>query len=191
MPDITNLLNAMHHGQTDALAELLPKVYEELRQLAAKQLSKEQPGQTLQPTALVHEAYLRLVPKGSSESDQAGTNNYQNRKYFFGAAAEAMRRILVENARRKQAIRHGGNMQRLPLDPDQFLQEKQGDELISVHEALNHLATHDALKAELVKLRYFAGFTNEETAELLGITPKSAEKHWVYARAWLKRYLSI
>lgn len=185
MPNVTQLLNAAHSGQAEALKQLLPVVYEELRQLASRQLLQEKPGQTLQPTALVHEAYLRLVPN----SAQDPRVSFENRRYFFAAAAEAMRRILVEKARRKQAVRHGGKAQREHLDLDQIPQ-KQHEELLAVHEALDHLADHDSLKAELVKLRYFAGFTNDEVAELLGITPKSAEKQWVYARAWLKHRLN-
>ncbi len=189
MPDITQLLNAAHAGEAEALHQLLPLVYEELRQLASRQLAHENPGQTLQPTALVHEAYLRMIPNSALKTQHA-VPGFENRRYFFATAAEAMGRILVDQARRKQAVRHGGDAQRQYPDLDQLSQVEQNDELLSVHEALDHLAIHDALKAELVKLRYFAGFTSDEAAELLGLTPKSAEKHWVYARAWLKQHLS-
>ena len=131
----------------------------------------------------MHEAYLRLI-------GPANADGFANRRHFFAAAAEAMRRILVDQARSKQAVRHGGEVARQHPDLDQLPQSEQANEILSVHEALDHLASHDALKAELVKLRYFAGFTNDEAAELLGITSKSAEKQWVYARAWLKHKLS-
>lgn len=183
MTDVTQLLNATRAGHTEALDQLLPLVYDELRQLASRQLAQEQPGQTLQPTALVHEAYLRLIPGDGPD--------FENRRYFFAAAAEAMRRILVENARRKQAVRHGGEVERRALELDQLPQVQPNSELLAVHEALDHLAAHDALKAELVKLRYFAGFTSDEAAELLGLAPKAAEKHWIYARAWLKQHLTV
>jgi RNA polymerase sigma factor (TIGR02999 family) len=183
MPDLTQLLNAVQGGQSEALDQILPLVYEELRRLASKKLVHEQPGQTLQPTALVHEAYLRLI-------GPANADGFANRRHFFAAAAEAMRRILVDQARNKQAVRHGGDAQRQHPDLDQLPQAEQSNEILSVHEALGHLAAHDPLKAELVKLRYFAGFTNDEAAELLGISSKSAEKQWVYARAWLKHKLS-
>lgn len=188
MSDVTQVLAAIDAGDLQAAGQLLPLVYDELRQLASQQLVQEKPGQTLQPTALVHEAYLRLVPN-SAPNAQDPRVNFENRRYFFAAAGEAMRRILVENARRKQAVRHGGKVQREHLDLDQIPQ-KQHEELLAVHEALDHLADHDSLKAELVKLRYFAGFTNDEAAELLGITSKNAEKQWVYARAWLKHRLT-
>ncbi len=183
MSDVTRILSDQEQGDKQAASALLPLVYEELRRLAAQKLDNEQSGQTLQPTALVHEAYLRLT--GSVNVD-----GFANRRHFFAAAAEAMRRILVDQARRKQAVRHGGDAQRQHPDLDQLPQLEQNDELLAVHEALDHLAIHDALKAELVKLRYFAGFTSDEAAELLGLTPKSAEKHWVYARAWLKKHLT-
>lgn len=180
MSDVTRILEAAQQGDRQAAAKLLPLVYDELRKLAAVRMAAESPGHTLDATALVHEAYVRLV----------GDQRFEGRGHFFAAAAEAMRRILVEKARRKQAIRHGGEMQREPLNLDHLPQVKQSEELLAVHEALDHLAVQDQLKAELVKLRYFAGFTNDEAAILLGLTSKSAEKHWVYARAWLKHHLT-
>lgn len=183
MSEVTRVLSEMEQGDRQAASALLPLVYEELRKLAAQKLGHEQPGQTLQPTALMNEAYLRLV-------GPANHNGFANRRHFFAAAAEAMRRILVERARQKRAVRHGGQLQREHAELDQLPQAEQDDELLAVHEALDHLAAHDALKAELVKLRYFAGFTSDEAAELLGLTSKSAEKHWIYARAWLKHHLT-
>lgn len=184
MSDLTRILSDMEQGDWQATSALFPLVYEELRLLAAQKLSHEQPGQTLQPTALVNEAFLRLV-------GTANANGFANRRHFFAAAAEAMRRILVESARRKQAVRHGGQLDRQAVEIDQLHQSQpEQDELLAVHEALDRLSEHDPLKAELVKLRYFAGFTNEEACDILGITPKSGEKQWVYARAWLKLKIS-
>ena len=151
-------------------------VYAELRRVAAGKMARETPGQTLQPTALVHEAWLRL---GGAEQ------RWENRAHFFGAAAEAMRRILVENARRKQAARHGGGQQRLNADEIELADAPPADELLAVHEALDEFARHDAQKAELVKLRYFIGLSIEEAAEILGISARSAKRHWTFAKAWL------
>ncbi|HQR06379.1 MAG TPA: ECF-type sigma factor [Gemmatales bacterium] len=189
MTDVTLILEQVEAGQIGAREQLFEAVYSELRRMAAAQMAKEQPGQTLQPTALVHEAWLWLVKSPLSASTFSYEGKNDRRRYFFGVAAEAMRRIVVENARRKRSVRHGVQYQRQFLDEDQLPPEKS-NELLAVHEALDLLAVHDPLKAELVKLRYFAGFTSDEAAELLGITPKSAEKQWVYARAWLKRHLS-
>jgi RNA polymerase sigma factor (TIGR02999 family) len=180
MPDVTRLLEAAHRGDRQAAADLLPLVYAELRQLAAAKLAHEKPGQTLEPTALVHEAYLRLV----------GEQQFDGRGHFFAAAAEAIRRILVEQARRKQAARHGGARQREGLDPDQIAAPAPADELLALHEALDQLAQKHPEKAELVKLRYFAGLTADQAAAALGISPSTADRHWTYARAWLRRAMS-
>jgi len=179
MTDITRILNAIEQGDGEATEELLPLVYEELRCLAAQRLSNERPGQTLQATALVHEAYLRLI--GTESPDWNG------RGHFFGAAAEAMRRILVENARRKQSLKRGGAHQRVDLDEATLAEseERRADDLIALDEALARFAKHDKLKADLVKLRYFAGLTIQQAAQALDISPTTAERHWDYARAWL------
>ena len=151
-------------------------VYAELRRVAAAKMARETPGQTLQATALVHEAWLRIGGEGE---------RWQNRAHFFGAAAEAMRRILVEGARRKQAARHGGGQERVSADDLELVAGPPADELLAVHDALEELARHDAQKAELVKLRYFVGLTIEEAAEMLEISPRTAKRHWTFAKAWL------
>ena len=179
MHSITPLLSAAQRGDPQAAAELLPLVYDELRKLAAAKLVHEQPGQTLQPTALVHEAYLRLV----------GDQQFAGRGHFFAAAAEAMRRILVEQARRKLSLKHGGGRGRRALDPDAVPDAAGRDplELLAVHEVLDQLAAKSPRKAELVKLRYFLGCTVAEAAEVLGVAPATAEADWTYAKAWLRR----
>lgn len=177
MKDVTRILNQIHQGDTRAVDKLLPLVYEEMRLLAAQKLSRERPGQTLQPTALVHEAYLRLVG--------ADGQNWQGRGHFFIAAAEAMRRILIENARRKQRCKRGGNQHRLDLDQADVSTEKPSNDLLALDEALSRLAEEDAVKADLVKLRYFAGLTTEQASEALGISRATAARYWSYARAWL------
>ena len=174
MSDVTRLLAAIQQGDPRAAEELLPLVYRELQQLARAKMAREQPGQTLQPTALVHEAWLRL-----------GGQRFENRAHFFGAAAEAMRRILVEAARRKHAARRGGGQAHADVDEIAIAAPMPDDELLAVHEALDRLAAHDAQKAELVKLRYFAGLSIEETAAALSISERTAKRHWTYARAWL------
>ena len=179
MSDVTRILNAIEQGDARAADELLPLVYEELRCLAAQKLAQEKPGQTLQATALVHEAYIRLVGTDNT--------NWNSRGHFFMAAAEAMRRILIENARRKQRIRHGGNPQRVPLDESKLAIEGLSDDLIALDEALHTLECENQTKAELVKLRYFAGLTLEQAAEMLGISATTAKRYWIYARAWLYR----
>jgi len=179
MNDVTLILNALERGDDKAVDRLLPAVYQELRQLAALKLARERPGHTLQATALVHEAYLRLVG-----SDKQG---FASRTYFFGAAAEAMRRILIENARRKQNLRNGGNHQRVDLTDAGLAIEAPSDNLIALDEALTELGQTDPNKAEIVKLRYFAGLTLEQTAQVLGISTATTERHWVYAKAWLFR----
>ena len=180
MSDITRILSAVEQGDAGAAHQLLPLVYDELRKLAAQKMAHERPGQTLDATALVHEAYLRLL--GSSDQDWDG------RRHFFAAAAEAMRRILIESARRRQRIRHGGDRQRLDLDNVDLAIDAPVDELLVINEALDELARSDANAAELVKLRYFAGMTVEQAAETLGIPARTAYRNWAYARAWLFRY---
>jgi RNA polymerase sigma factor (TIGR02999 family) len=182
MPDMTHLLDAAAAGDPKAAAELLPLVYDELRKLAAARLVAEKPGQTLQATALVHEAYLRLT------GTDAGSR-WDGRGHFFAAAAEAMRRILVEQARRKATLKRGGECEQQELDPDALPVKPPGDplEILAIHEALDQLATESPRKAQLVKLRYFLGCTMAESAEILGVAVKTAEEDWTYARAWLRR----
>lgn len=178
MSEFTRILDSANNGDPKAAEELLPLVYEELRKLAAAKMANEMPGQTLQPTALVHEAWLRLVGKD-------GPAQFGSRAHFFGAAAEAMRRILIEKARRKQAARHGGNQPRLDIQEVEIAAEAPTDELLALNEALNRLAALDKEKAELVKLRYFVGLTLEETAEILGVSLATAKRQWTFARAWI------
>jgi RNA polymerase sigma factor (TIGR02999 family) len=181
MGDVTRLLEAVGAGERQAAAALLPLVYDELRRLAAAKLASEVPGQTLQPTALVHEAWLRIA-------GPAGDRSWNGRNHFFAAAAEAMRRILVDNARRKHAVRHGGGLLRSPDEDLTHIKAPEAeDEVLAIHDALDRLASHDARKAELVKLRYFVGLTIPETAEVLGISEPTAKRDWTYARAWLLR----
>jgi RNA polymerase sigma factor (TIGR02999 family) len=177
--DVTLILNALERGDDKAIDRLLPAVYEELRQLAAQKLSHERPGHTLQATALVHEAYLRLI----------GANNafFKSRAYFFRAAAEAMRRILIENARRKQRLRHGGKQEKVDLSEVALAIEPPSEDLIVLDKALTELAKIDQSKADIVKLRYFAGLTLEQAAEALDISPSTAQRRWIYAKAWLFR----
>ena len=180
MTDVTRLLEAANRGDQQAAAELLPLVYDELRKLAATKLSHEQPGQTLDATALVHEAFLRLV----------GGQRFEGRGHFFAAAAEAIRRILVEQARRRQAVKRGGQHRREELDPDLVAAPAPDDELLALHEALDRLAAAHPEKAAVVKLRYFAGLTADQAAEALGISSSTVDRHWTYARAWLRRAMS-
>lgn len=179
MSDVTRILNAIQQGDSQAAEDLLPLVYSELRQLAAHKMAMEAPGHTLQPTALVHEAWLRM----------AGTSppTWQNRAHFFGAAAEAMRRILVEHARRKQSLKRGGGGEQVELHESMLVFSAPPDEVLAVHEALDKLAAEDPAAAELVKLRYFAGMTMEEAAAALGLAKRTAEDLWTYARVWLHR----
>jgi RNA polymerase sigma factor (TIGR02999 family) len=179
MSEVTRILSAMEQGDSGAAAQLLPLVYEELRRLAAARLAQEKPGQTLQATALVHEAYLRLV-----DGDQA--RRWDSRGHFFAAAAEAMRRILVENARRKKRGKHGGGLKRVDLDSADLVCQTSPDELLVVDDALNKLAAEDAEAAQLVKLRYFTGLSVEEAGALLGLARSTAYELWAYARAWLR-----
>jgi RNA polymerase sigma factor (TIGR02999 family) len=176
MTEITRILDAIGQGNPQAADQLLPLVYEELRRLAAAKMALETPGQTLQPTALVHEAWLRLT----GDEDR----KWNDRTHFFSAAAEAMRRILIDNARRKNAHRHGGGHQRVHFD-EVNLATPNDDQMLAVNEALEKFAVKDKQKAELVKLRYFVGLTLEEAAEVLGISEATAKRQWAYARAWL------
>jgi len=177
MNEITRLLHGIEHGEPNAASQLLPLVYDQLRRLAALKLAREKPGQTLDATALVHEAYLRLV-------DQEAPPSFRDRGHFLAAAAVAMRRILIDNARAKQARKRGGGQARQPLEdipaplPD--------EELLALDEALHKLAEQDPVKAQLVELRYFAGLTGDQAAAVLGISPSTADRHWAYARAWLQ-----
>jgi RNA polymerase sigma factor (TIGR02999 family) len=184
MSDITCILSAIEQGDPHAAEQLWPLVYEELRRLAAQKLAQEKPGQTLQATALVHEAYLRLV--GNAEEP-----HWDNRRHFFAAAAEAMRRILVENARRKQTHKHGGDRQRMDLDEEALVAREPNVDLLSLDAALHRLAEQDPLKAKLVELRYFAGLTGDQAAAVLGMSASSADRLWVYTRAWLRRELGF
>src|SRR6266851_511882 len=181
MSEVTRILNAIQHGDGKAADELLPLVYQELRRLAAHKMANEAAGQTLQPTALVHEAWLRLV----------GNQNQQwhGRAHFFGAAAEAMRRILIERARRKRAARHGGGQQRVDFEQVEVAAFSDDEQLLAVSEALDKLAAQNKLEAELVKLRYFVGMTLDEASEVLGMSARSADNYWAHARAWLFREL--
>jgi RNA polymerase sigma factor (TIGR02999 family) len=181
--DVTRILTAIETGDANAANQLLPLVYEELRQLAAQKMLQEKPAQTLQATALVHEAYLRLVCPGKGQ-------HWDSRGHFFAAAAEAMRRILVENARRKRSRKRGGDREQQDVDPDELPLATPGDplEVLAIHEALDRLSVKSPRKAELVKLRYFLGCTMAEAAEILGIALATAEEDWTYARAWLRRH---
>ncbi len=178
MSDVTSILHKIESGDPSAAEQLLPLVYDELRKLAAAKLAQEKPGQTLQATALVHDAYLRLV-----DVDKA--RHWDSRGHFFAAAAEAMRRILVETARRKRRSKHGGGLQRVDLDSTCTLTEDKGEDLLALDEVLTRLAALDPLKAELVKLRFFAGMTIPEAADVLRVSHATAERYWTYARVWL------
>jgi len=187
MTDVTRILNAIEQGDAGATEELLPLVYEELRLLAAQRLSQESPGQTLQATALVHEAYLRLV--------EAKDQSWSSRGHFFKAAAEAMRRILVDNARRKKSLRAGGEHQKVDIDQDglgalTLSDERSSDDLLALDEALEKLSQTDPRNAELVKLRYFAGLSLDQVAKIEGVSRRTATRWWTYARAWLHREIS-
>jgi RNA polymerase sigma factor (TIGR02999 family) len=177
LSDLTRILESIQHGDPKAADELLPLVYGELRKLAAAKMANEAPNQTLQPTGLVHEAWLRLV---GNENPQ-----FANRAHFFAAAAEAMRRILIDKARRKRTVRHGGEQQRVDLEDLEIAAPGDDNELLAVNDALDKLAAHHPVKAEVVKLRYFVGMTFSETAEVLGISEPTANNYWVWARLWL------
>jgi RNA polymerase sigma factor (TIGR02999 family) len=178
MSDVTRILSAIERGDPHAAEQLLPLVYAELRQLAAAKLAQEKPGQTLQATALVHEAYLRLV-----DVDKA--QHWDSTRHFFAAAAEAMRRILIENARHKRSEKHGGQRQRLSLDDIDAVAGSRSTDLLALDEALNKLAAEDPVKAQLVTLRYFTGLSVQEAADVLGISRATADRYWSYARTWL------
>jgi RNA polymerase sigma factor (TIGR02999 family) len=182
LSDLTNIFEAIRRGDSRAAENLLPLVYEELRRLAAGKMAQEAAGHTLQPTALVHEAWMRLTGNDPP--------HWENRAHFFGAAAEAMRRILIDNARRKRALRHGGGQQRVNLEDIDIAAVAEDDQLLALHEALDKFAAVDPAKAELVKLRYFAGLTIQEAAEILGVSEPTVKRHWAFARAWLYREIS-
>jgi RNA polymerase sigma factor (TIGR02999 family) len=178
--DVTHILEALEHGDARAADELLPLVYGELRKLAASKMARESPHQTLQPTALVHEAWLRMVGNANPK--------FHGRAHFFAAAAEAMRRILIDNARRKRAVRHGGNQQRMDIENVlEVAAPGDDDELLAVNEALDKLAVQNKVEAEMVKLRYFVGMTLEEAAAVLDVSARTADNYWAHARAWLYR----
>jgi RNA polymerase sigma factor (TIGR02999 family) len=181
--EVTQVIEAIEHGDADAADELLPLVYEELRKLAASKMANEAAGNTLQPTALVHEAWLRLV--GNDNPKFAG------RAHFFAAAAEAMRRILIDRARRKCALRHGGGQERVEIQQLDLVSPSADDQLLAVNEALDKLAAQDPTEAELVKLRYFVGLTTEEAASLLDISPRTARNYWAHARTWLYHEITV
>jgi len=182
MSDVTRILNAIEEGDPKAADELLPLVYEELRLLAAQKMAQEKPGQTLQATALVHEAYLRLV----EGTDQ----NWNSRGHFFKSAAEAMRRILVDNARRKKSQKRGGDCQKIGVEIDEVVSGETVEDLLEVDEALETLAEEDLQVAELIKLRYFAGLTLEQAGKVLGMSPRTADRNWAYGRVWLRHRIS-
>ncbi|MEZ6117161.1 MAG: sigma-70 family RNA polymerase sigma factor [Pirellulaceae bacterium] len=180
MSDITQLLSAIETGDEQAASALLPVVYDELRRLARARLSNEKDGVSLQPTELVHEAYLRLV--GRTNVDWNG------RGHFFGAAAEAMRRILIERARKRCSQKHGGDRLKVPLEEDQFQQPPDNEEkLIELDQALDEFESYDATKAQYVKLRYFAGLTNREASQAIGVSPSTGDRYWVFCKAWLQK----
>ena len=181
MQEITLILNRIEQGDPQAADQLLPLVYAELRKMAASKMAHESPGQTLQPTALVHEAWLRLG------ADQQPV--WQNRAHFFAAAAEAMRRILVDNARRKHRVKHGGELRRIDLTDLDVAATAPDDTVLAVHEALGRLAEHDPVGAKLIELRFFIGLPNVEAARVLGLSERTAKRNWAYARAWLQKEL--
>ena len=180
MNGVTQILCAIERGDPGAAERLLPLIYEELRELAARKLAQEKPGQTLQATALVHEAYLRLV-------DAEGPRSWESRGQFFAAAAEAMRRILIDSARRKRRPKHGGDRNRVELDAAGDVIEPPVDDLLALDQALEKLASEDPVSAQLVKLRYFAGLSIDQAATALGLSPRTADRRWSYARAWLRQ----
>jgi RNA polymerase sigma factor (TIGR02999 family) len=183
MCEVTRILSAIEQGDPHAAELLLPLVYDELRQLAAQRLAQERPGQTLQATALVHEAYLRLL--GVPQAQQ-----FNSKGHFFAACAEAMRRILVDVARSRKAEKRGGGLRRVEVEPEELVTRQQDDKLLALHEALARLEQQDAPKAQLVKLRYFAGLSIREAAEALGVSTATADRYWAFARAWLQREMT-
>jgi RNA polymerase sigma factor (TIGR02999 family) len=182
MDDVTRILESINEGNPTAAEQLLPLVYKELRQLASHRLAQEMPGQTLGATALVHEAYLRLV-------DVSKAQEWNSRGHFFAAAAEAMRRLLIEKARRKQRVRHGGERHRVELDSELYVSDEPDDSLLALDEALHRLAAEEPEASDVVKLRFFAGLTIEQTAAALSISVRTVNRHWIYARAWLYEQL--
>ena len=187
MPDVTHILSAIEQGDPSAAEQLLPLVYDELRRLAAQRIKQEKPGQTLQATALVHEAYLRLVAAGNG--DAGGERHWDSRGHFFAAAAEAMRRILINRARDKNRQKRGGAFRLIDLDQVESALETDDEAILALDEALQRLAVEDKVAAELVKLRFFAGLSLRETAEAMGLAQRTAERQWAYARAWLYDHL--
>jgi RNA polymerase sigma factor (TIGR02999 family) len=183
MTEVTRILSAIESGDPHAADQLLPLVYDELRRLAVQKLANEKPGQTLQATALVHEAYLRLVGQGAEQ-------HWDSRRHFFAAAAEAMRRILVENARRKQRVKRGGHLERLDLEPEALAAPECDERLVALDEALTRFAVLEPKKAELIKLHSFAGLSLDAAADVLGISAATADRWWAYARAWLRLEIS-
>jgi RNA polymerase sigma factor (TIGR02999 family) len=182
MSEVTRILSAVEAGDPGAAEQLLPLVYDELRRLAAQKLAQEKPGQTLQPTALVHEAYVRLLGSGETA---AGEQRWEGRGHFFAAAAEAMRRILIDLARKKRSAKRGGDRQRLDIDAVDLVVQATPDQLLAVNDALDKLARGDAAAARLVELRYFGGLSVDEAGKALGMSTATAYRHWKYARAWL------
>lgn len=183
MNEVTRILHAISQGQSQAADELIPLIYDELRKLAAARLNHEKPGQTLSATALVHEVFVRLLGDETSPS-------WNGRGHFFGAAAEAMRRILIENARRKKRIKHGGQLRRVDLDSGALVDEGDSDELLALDEALITFSAEEPVAYEIVKLRYFAGLTIEQAADVLAISVRTTNRHWAFAKAWLFEYLA-
>jgi RNA polymerase sigma factor (TIGR02999 family) len=192
MSEVTRILDAMEEGDPKAANQLLPLVYEELRRLAAQKLAREAPGQTLTATALVHEAYLRLVrpSRRRSRREETADPHWDSRGHFFAAAAEAMRRILVENARRKHSLKAGGGLVRCDLEEALLAAPEPPEDLLTLDQAIDELARKDKIKADLIKLRYFAGLTIDQAARALGISTTTADRYWAYARAWLHQEIS-
>jgi RNA polymerase sigma factor (TIGR02999 family) len=191
MSDMTRILSQIENGDPQAAERLLPLVYDELRKLAAAKMAQEQPGQTLQATALVHEAYMRLVgtPQSPNQNGAGNHNHWNSRGHFFGAAAEAMRRILIEAARSKRRLKRGGDWQRLAVTASEPIADDPACDVLALDEALTDLEREQPQKAQLVKLRYFSGLTLDEAAEALGISSATADRYWKYARAWLAQRL--
>jgi RNA polymerase sigma factor (TIGR02999 family) len=189
MSEVTQILAAIEQGDSQAAEQLLPLVYKELRQLAERKLAREKPGQTLQATALVHEAYLRLVSP-AEDGEKNAAPHWRSQGHFFAAAAEAMRRILIDRTRRKRRLRHGGGQCRLDLDKLDLAHDKPPQDLLALNEALEQLEAEDTMAANVVKLRYFAGLTIKQTALALNISVRTADRHWAYAKAWLFQRLN-
>src|SRR5262245_63318854 len=185
MSEVTRILSAIEHGDPSAAEQLLPLVYEELRKLAAQKLAQEAPGQTLQPTALVHEAYLRLVGPAGASGDGADEQHWDGRRHFFAAAVEAMRRILINRARDRGRLKRGGGWRRLRLEQFDLSLNEPPEEFLLLNDALDQLAQEDPASAELVKLRFFAGMTLDEAAKTMGVVRRTADRYWAFARSWL------